>query len=135
MKKKIIYTTILMISLLTLNLNAQTFDKERKEAAYENCYHSLKSENLGVIESAIFVSLQFKNRFPEMNTKKMVTVLADLATNSDSPRISYKAQLAMLYFKNSAWFEKVEVKTILDEQKTFEQIAETLNNSILALNN
>lgn len=135
MKKKIIYTAIFLITLLTLNLNAQSYDNKRIEAAYENCYQSLKSENQGVIESAIFVSMQFKYRFPEMNTNKMVRALADLATNSDIPRISYKAQLAILYFKNTAWFDKVEVKSIFDEQKTFEQIVEALNNSIIASNN
>jgi len=79
--------------------------------------------------------LQFKNRFPEENTNKILDALDDLAKSSEIPRISYKAQLARLYFKNTAWFKNVEVKSLYDEQKTFEQIAETLNNSIVASNN
>ncbi|MCW8850998.1 MAG: hypothetical protein OQJ81_13560 [Melioribacteraceae bacterium] len=135
MKKKIIYTAVVLLTFVTLNLDAQTLDSKRKEAAFENCYHSLMSDNQGVLESAIFVSLQFKSKFPEMNADKMVKALAELATNSDNARISYKAQLAILYFKNKAWFDKIEVKSIHDEQKIFEEIAETLSNSLLASNN
>ncbi|MCB9248487.1 MAG: hypothetical protein H6613_08055 [Ignavibacteriales bacterium] len=135
MKEKIVYTIVLFAALLTLNLNAQTYDGKRKDAAKENCYRSLISDNQGVVESAIFISLQFKNRFPEENTNKILDALDDLAKSSEIPRISYKAQLARLYFKNTAWFKNVEVKSLYDEQKTFEQIAETLNNSIVASNN
>ena len=135
MKEKIIYTVVLAVTLLTLNLNGQTYDSKRINAANENCYSSLKSENQGVVESAIFISLQFKNRFPEENTKNIMKALDELASNSDNPRIGYKAQLARLYFKNTAWFKNVEVKSLEAEQKTFEQIAETLNNSIVASNN
>lgn len=135
MKEKIIYTIVLAVTLLALNLNAQSYDSKKIDAANKNCYNSLTSENQGVAESAIFISMQFKNRFPEENTNKIMSALNELANNSENPRISYKAQLAKMYFKNTNWFKNVEVKSLYEEQKTFEQIAETLNSLIVASNN
>ena len=98
----------------------------------DNCFNALTNGNEGVKESAIFVSIQFKNRFPNENDTKFVSALDNLASNSKSARISYKAQLAKLYFQNPQWFKNVEIKSILDEQEVYEQIAKKLNTIMFA---
>jgi hypothetical protein len=126
MKSKILYTVILLVALFSLNLNAKTPVENLKK----NCYNSLKHDNEGVAESAIFVSIQFKNRFPNENDSKFIDVLEELSIESKNSRLSYKAQLAKIYFTNMDWFKNIEIKSIEDEQKIFEEIAETISNKM-----
>lgn len=132
MKTKLIYTLLLALSLFLLNIEAQPLNEKKLESATENCYSSLMHDNLGVVESAIFVSIQFKNKYPKENSNQFIEALDELAKNSENPIISYKAQLARMYFKNNELFSNIEVISIKDEQKVFEKIAEKLNSIILA---
>lgn len=131
MKKNIIYVIMLLVGL-TLNLNAQLENDAKVENAIENCYESLTHSNQGVAESAIFVSIQFKNKFPNKNAGKFVDALDEIASESENPRISYKAQLAKMYFNNTEWFKDIVVDSIENEQKVYEKIAETLSNKMFA---
>ena len=134
MKQKIIYALILFTALLSLNLNAQTFTGEKLESIIENCHYSLMHENIGVAEAAIFISIQFKKRYPQENDKVFLEALEELAQNSKSPVISYKAQLARIYFMNNDLFKDIEVNSIEEEQKVFGQISDRISNMRLAVN-
>jgi hypothetical protein len=132
MKAKIIYALILALSILALQLNAQSPDTDKIERLAENCVLALTHENSGVAESAIFLSIQFKNRYPNENSKKFVEVLDDIASESKSPRISYKAQLAKIYLVNKKWFDGVEIGSIESEQKVYEEISSKINQIMFA---
>jgi len=121
-----------IVTLFTLNMNAQPTKSEKVKTVVENCYKSLTNDNEGVVESAIFVSIQFKNRFPEENDNIFVSALNDLAINSRNAKISYKAQLAKIYFENTELFKDIQIKSIYDDQKVYEQISEKLNSVVLA---
>ena len=126
---------IMLISLIVLfasTINAQNSPKEKIDNFKKNCKAALTHNNSGVVESAIYVSIQFKNLFPEENDKEFVNVLNELANNSDNARISYKAQLAKLYFNNRDWFKEIEIKSINSEDEVYEEIAEKVNSIIFA---
>jgi len=132
MKAKVIYTAILLVALLNLNIKAQQPTKEKINVLIKNCYNSLTHENQGVAESAIFVILQFKNKFPYENTAQFVEALEEIAIDSENARMSYKAQLAKIYFNNHDWFSNVEIKSIENEQKVFEEIAGIISSKMFA---
>lgn len=132
MKRKIIYTLVLTLTLTIVNLVAQPIDKEKTDLMAKNCYVALTHENAGVVESAIFLSMQFKNRFPSLDDNEFIEVLNDIAKNSNSPVVSYKAQLARTYFKNIDLFTNIEVKSIKSENLVYEQIANKINSIMLA---
>ena len=132
MKTKILYGLILLLSILALNLNAQTEKEDRIKSVLKNCYAALTHENAGVVESAIFISIQFKNKFPNENASKLLDALDEIVNESDSPTLTYKAQLAKIYINNSEMFNDVSVKSIKDESKVYSQISEKLNTILLA---
>ncbi|MBI1933027.1 MAG: hypothetical protein HYS24_10875 [Ignavibacteriales bacterium] len=121
-----------LVLLFSLNLNAQSINKKSLSELTKIVTQNLKSSSEGVAESSIFVSLQFKNRYPKADNKIIVDALNDLASNSNNAKISYKAQLAKIYFENPELFKDVKVNTIFDDQKVFEQISEKLNSVVLA---
>lgn len=135
MNKKIIYTTILTILLFVINIEAQPTNEIRTKLIAKNCYESLMHHNKGVTESAIFVSIQFRSKFPNANSAEFIEALDELAKNSENPIISYKAQLAKLYFKNTELFSNIDVHSIENQQKVFEQIANKINSIMLASKN
>ena len=131
----LLYLAVLSVSIFALNIEAQTAQeiKEKKnENLIKNCYNALTHSNAGVVESAIFVSIQFKNKFPDADGEELIEALDEIASESKSAKISYKAQLAKMYFNNSEWFKNVEVSSIKDEQKVYENIAETLSSIMFA---
>ena len=132
MKAKVSMVVLSILLVFGLTINAQTPKNEKVENLVENCYNALTNNNQGVSEAGIFVSIQFKNRFPNVNDRKFVNALEKLASNSDNARISYKAQLAKIYFQNPEWFKNVKIKSILDEQEVYEQIAKKLNTIMFA---
>jgi hypothetical protein len=134
MKAKIWYTFILLLALLSLNYSADNLDNKKMDLIERNCYHSLMHGNAGVKEAAIFVSIQFKNRFPNWEDEKLLEALEELVRDSDNPVISYKAQLARLYFKNNELFDEIEINSIENEQKVFNEISSRINNLKIAVN-
>lgn len=129
---KLLFTTILFLGIFALNLKAQSSDEEMLEMMAENCHNSLTHENLGIVESAIFISIQFKNKFFNKNMNEIIQELDEIASESESSRISYKAHLAKMYFNNYEWFKNVDVSSRENEQKVYEEIAETISNIMLA---
>lgn len=134
MRGKLIYATILIFLIFSLTLEAQTKQLKKLELIEQNCYQSLVHENRGVSESAIFISMQFKHKFPNRKDGKFVEALEELMNSSESPVISYKAQLARLYFKSNELFTDIAVNSILDEQKVYGQIADRIKRIMLAGN-
>lgn len=132
MKKRIIYTLILSLVLTTVNLVAQPTKEERTDLITQNCYAALTHENAGVVESAIFISMQYKKNFPTLEDDEFIEVLNDIAKNSNNPVVSYKAQLARTYFKNIDLFTNIDVRSIRGENEVYEQIASKINSIMLA---
>ncbi|MBK8944668.1 MAG: hypothetical protein IPM32_05270 [Ignavibacteriae bacterium] len=120
-----------LVVLFTLNLNAQTKEKSIDDLT-EIVYTNLKSKSEGIVESSIFVSMQFKSKYPNIKNRIIVNALNDLATNSNNAIISYKAQLAKIYFENTELFKDIQIKSIYDDQKVYEQISDKLNSVVLA---
>ena len=132
MKTKILYTVLLFLFLVSLITKGQELSDERLQKLKSNFYYSLTHENQGVVESAIFITLQFKDRYPNEDYSKFINALDDLVLNSKNSRISYKAQLARIFLKNTDLFKNIKITNMEDEQKTFEEISKKLNSITIA---
>lgn len=120
-----------LIFLFSVNLNAQSLNGRSLSELSKIVTNNLQSNSEGVAESSIFVSIQFKNRYPNADNKIILNALNELATNSNSAKISYKAQLAKIYYENSELFKEIKINSIFDDQRVFEQISEKLNSVVL----
>ncbi len=134
MKIKISIAVLIMLILLNITLNAQPTKEQKLNNLIENCYNALTNDNAGVQEAGIYISMQFKSRYPNLNDKEFVNALDDIASDSKNARVSYKAQLAKIYFQNPEWFKNIEIKSILDEEKVYEQISNKINTIMFASN-
>jgi len=132
MKTRITIAVLSMLLMFNVVLNAQPKKVQKMDNLIENCYNSLTNDNAGVQEAGIYISIQFKNKFPDLNDKKFVKALDNLASDSKSARISYKAQLAKIYYQNPEWFKDVKIKSILEQQEVYEEISNKLNTIMFA---
>lgn len=121
---------LLVLVLFSANLFAQTRPAERRFV--EQIKSALKSENIGVVESSIYVSLMAKNVYPEINMNKILNILDDLVNEGSSPVIKYKAQLAIIYFTYPSLFEDIKIRPVENPDVYFKQISDRLVNNTLA---
>jgi hypothetical protein len=116
-----------------VNPNVDSLMRAKKiENINANCLNSLYNENKGVVESAIYVSIQFKNKFPNENVSTLVEALERIIKGNDDARIRYKAQLAKMYINNIDWFENLEVNSIEYEKEVYLSIAQTLSGKLFS---
>jgi len=129
-------------SLITNKLLNRTDEIDNNKVSYNqsvnldnlraNFLNALNSENKGVVESAIYVSIQFKNKFPNENVSTLVEALERIVKENDNERVRYKAQLAKMYINNSEWFKNLEVNSIKYEKEVYLSIAQTLSGKLFS---
>ena len=129
---RITKAALMVVLLFSANLFAKSNPAEKR--CVEQIQSALKSENQGVVESAIFISLALKDYFPESNFGKVVNKLNDLVTDATSPVIKYKAQLASLFYSYPTLFSDIKIDTKGNPDSYFKMISERLVNNSLASN-
>jgi hypothetical protein len=129
---RITKAALMVVLLFSANLFASSNPAEKK--CVDQIQSALKSENQGVVESAIFISLSLKNYFPESNYGKVINKLNDLVADGITPVIKYKAQLASLYYSYPNLFSDIKVDTKENAETYFKMISERLVNNSLASN-
>ena len=132
MNKKI-KIIIAAIFLFNIGICAQSSEENYFNKLLDIIYNNLESKTEGVSESAIFVSLQLKSKYPNIDSEKFIDALEQIVENSKNAKVSYKAELAKLYFQNPDWFEKVEIKSILMEEEVYVKIAEKISSKMFAV--
>ena len=122
-----------MVVFLLFAFSATVFSQEPKtenfiNKAKENYMRSLESETHGVVESSIFVVLEMKERYPDVNYRNLVEKLNELAVEGITPMIRYKAQLASLYFDFNNMFSDLKIDSNYKENPDsyFKKLSERL---------
>lgn len=124
---------LLVLLLFGTSLNfAQT--PEKTKLVTVNLLSSLEHEVNGVVESSIYNTLFLQKYFPGADMNKVINKLNEVAKDSDSPSIRYKAQLASLYlaYYNNGELNFEDYK--VDREKLFQKIAYELESSLLVSN-
>ncbi len=129
---RITKAALMVVLLFSANLFAKSIPAEKRFV--DQIQSALKSENEGVVESAIFLSLALKDISNDAGLKKVVNKLNDLVTDGTTPVIKYKAQLASLYYSYPALFSDIKVNTKENPDTYFKMISDRLVKTSLASN-
>ncbi len=95
---------------------------------YAQC---LKSENDGIVESALAHVAYTRLILPTADLKELRGVVEGLTNSDRSPVIRYKAYLASMVFVNPAFFTKTTATNYADGDEFFAAIAFQLRHSLL----
>ncbi len=104
--------------------------------AKQNYLRSMDSDYNSIVESAIFITMEMKDRYPEFDYSTLIDRFNELAVEGNTPLLRYKAQLASLYFNFYPMFSdiKISVEDKDNPQLFFKQISERLGQRPVAVN-
>ncbi|MFA3783286.1 hypothetical protein ABRY23_09515 [Melioribacteraceae bacterium 4301-Me] len=125
-------TLLLLVAFSTTILAQKSTTESFINKAISNFVIAMESNNPGVVESSIFISMNMKYQYPYMNYTKLVNKLNELAANGKTPVIRYKAQLASLYFNYFNIFEDIKFTDKENPDYYFRQISEKLEQQSVA---
>lgn len=119
--------------IIVLLLSAAVFAQGAAvvEKAPKNFEKALKSENGGLVESAIFLSLKFKIFYPEQDCRGMVKQIERLAREGRSKSTRYKAYLAAEFLNHENLLGKIAREDYKDAGGFFKMLAGELENEAL----
>lgn len=132
---KTIKTLTVLFTLLFLG-SAVTFGQkpELVKIVTENIVSSLDHEVEGVVEATIYNTVFLQKYYPDADINKVIDKLNEVAEDSNTPAIQYKAKLASLYlsYYGTGDFDLNEYK--VEREKLFQKIANELTNKLLVSN-
>ncbi len=125
--------TIIIITFFTFSIFAQR-SMEQVEQGPQNYERALKSNITGMVESAIFQSVNFKLHYPGMNTDGITFQLNRLSREGQTETVRYKAFLASYFIQNPQLLSRIKRKLYKDEVQFFKMLTETLNSKLIVRN-
>jgi uncharacterized coiled-coil protein SlyX len=134
MKTIKIYTLLFGLLIFTTSSTLGQRPANFSKIVTENIVSSLNHEVEGVVEATIYNSVFLAKYYPDAELGKVIDELNDIVVNSNNPVLKYKAQLAVLYLTNYNSNELNLENYKSDQAKLFRDIAEMLENNLLASN-
>jgi len=119
-----------VITLLIV-FSISAFAQSSLPKASENYLHALKSNNIGVLESAVFNIVKLKLQFPQQDTDKLLAALKELSQNADDESLRYRAYLAASFLQQDDLRSRIKVKNHEDAEAFFVLLANTLEDELL----
>lgn len=105
------------------NVSFKMFDKD------------LQSNNVpGFVESALYVLIQCKDRYPDLDYSQLLNTVDRVARESNDPALAYKAYLVRMYFSHSSDIQVTPFQDEDNHDQLFKQIADQLEEKFLAFN-
>ncbi|MBU0476093.1 MAG: hypothetical protein KKF62_18250 [Bacteroidetes bacterium] len=133
--KKTIKVLLIATQLFSITLFAHTTSKREISKNTEiNVLHSMNHEVETVAESAIFNLLLLKNRNPQMDLTAFTNELVKLATEGQTAKIRYKAQLTYWYLTNKDKIGEIDFNHGDDDNRYYEELADKLKSILIASN-
>jgi len=114
----------------TLEKHQQT-DLRKAACLYTKC---LKSENIGVIESALSHLVRMKLYVPELQCPELQEELNSLAATGTTPSVRYKAQIASLVFDSPDIFTAESAQQYENGTDLFNTVASRLQMTLVSNN-
>jgi len=103
-------------------------DLASAEKKYVQC---LKSDNAGVVESALAHAVNMKLICPSVEFRKLKAEISDLSKSGSTPVTRYKAYLAGLVFENAAMFTRVRQAGYETPEELFRSVATQVQLTLL----
>jgi hypothetical protein len=124
--------TLILTLIAAVSFAAFAQTEKTVESAPANYIKALKSDNDGMVESAIFHSLKYKLYYPEQNTSDLEKQIEKLVENGKSNEIRYKAFLANEFMHNDTLMKGIQKADYKDAAEFFKMLGEQLNEHLLA---
>lgn len=129
-------TTLAAILVFAFTATSQTSEFEGRTYSHQRNFkefqYSLESDIPGIVESTIYTVVEYKNLFRDLDYSRLQSELDQVARDNKDVAISYKARLASMYLTYSANIQITPVSPALDHEYLFRQIAEQLEQKLLA---
>jgi hypothetical protein len=88
----------------------QSTDEEKLFDRFEKALiYGLSSDVIGVVESSLFNSVNFKVSYPNFSSNKVIEELGRVALEGDNHSLRYRAYLALSYYRAPGQFDSPEV--------------------------
>lgn len=113
-KIQIIVTLLLLgrvIAESPTDINQPKFDLDQIEKAY---VISLRYDNIGVVESALYCVVKLQHKFPHREFRRIKEVVDDLSINDKTPLICYKANVVRLYLDSQTLLKRLNRENFED---------------------
>jgi len=135
-----IFTFLILTSTLVIPKSSLP-DNKKMEIALDNCVLALNSGVTGMVESTLFMIMVCKEKYPDLDYKKIIIELSSLSVEGETPVIRQKAFISKTYLENSDWFENLSFQKsenqdeyLYNEAGYFREINERIQNKIFAMN-
>lgn len=139
MKARTIMTAaVLIMTLQFANATEPTlkFNSPEKKISFasKNLLAAIRSENPGVIESAIRVTAQMKMRYPEADVTTLVKAMEDVWLKNPSGALRYKAYIASNICTDPDWYSNDLRTANADDDDFFKAASSRMQEKLLSTN-
>lgn len=124
--------TFILTLIVAVSVAAFAQTEKTVNNAPANYVKALKSNNDGMVESALFHSMKYKLYYPEQNTSDLEKQIERLVENGKSNAIRYKAFLAAEFMQNNTLMNKIEKEDYKDADEFFKMLGKELNEHVIA---
>jgi hypothetical protein len=124
--------TLILTLIVAVSLAAFAQTEKTVQNAPANYIKALKSDNDGMVESALFHAMKYKLYYPDQNTSDLERQIERLVDNGDSETIRYKAFLANEFIQNDVLMNKIEKADYKDAGEFFKMLGKELNEHLFA---
>ena len=125
------YISILLVFLFTLSAFSANREEvnvqDEMKTAVENYNLALKSQNDGLVESAILMVMRVKMMQPELNYKRVLSELDKLTLNGETFVIRNKAFIAGNYLRSYIAYPLNPGANYVDAYHEFTELSESIN--------
>jgi len=140
LKPMMIMYILLSVSLVSI---AQTGDEnndhrymslattKNMELAVSNYVMGLKSDNIGVVESSLYYSLQLRLVYPDLDYSVLEKEIDRLVVEGATPAIRFKAHIACTVCASPALIDIKRLEGLENMDQFFAACAEELKNKLL----
>ena len=108
--------------------------EQKIEFAKKNIMNGLRSENAGVMESAMRLTAVMKMRYPATDVSDLVVVIGEIAAKHPSGTTRYKAYIASSICSEPDWYAKEQNVTTATDEDFFRAASARLNQKLFSNN-
>lgn len=122
MKAILIIATIVSMTAIHANDMSTVLSYNETEKAEKAYVQSLNYDNTGVVESAIYCTLQLKRSHPENALIFVRRVMDRLAKKGETPQIRFKANLVTMYLETPELVDRLDYVPAQDGPEFWETL-------------
>lgn len=108
--------------------------EKKIEFAKKNLMYGLRSENAGMMESALRLTAVMKMRYPATDVSDLVAVIGEIAAKHPSETTRYKAYIASSICLEPDWYAKEQNVTAATDEDFFRAASARLNQKLFGNN-